>query len=40
MQPPAGVGVALLVTGHWMLQTLISFTHGLFDRIPDLLSAG
>ena len=35
-----GVGVALLVCGHWMLQTLVAFTNGLFDRIPALLSAG
>lgn len=34
-----GVGVALLVTGHWMLQTLISFTNSLFDRLPSLLAS-
>ena len=34
------VGVALLVTGNWMLHELVSFTTGLFDRIPDLLAAG
>lgn len=33
-----GVGIALLVSGSWMLQTLISFTHDLFDRLPGLLS--
>ena len=34
------VGVVLLVTGHWMLQTLTSFTTELFDRLPALLQAG
>ena len=34
------VGVALLVTGNWMLHELVSFTTGLYDRIPALLSAG
>lgn len=32
-----GVGVALLVSGNWMLHTLITFTHDLFARIPALL---
>lgn len=32
-----GVGVALLVSGNWMLHTLISFTQDLFGRIPNLL---
>ncbi len=32
-----GVGVALIVSGNWMLQTLIDFTQDLFDRIPSLL---
>jgi len=35
-----GVGVALLVTGNWMLHEMVSFTTGLYDRIPALLSAG
>ena len=35
-----GVGLALLVTGHWMLQTLVAFTTDLFDRLPGLLAAG
>jgi flagellar biosynthesis protein FliQ len=35
-----GVGLALLVTGNWMLHELVSFTTGLFDQIPQLLSAG
>lgn len=32
-----GVGVALLVSGNWMLHTLITFTQDLFARIPGLL---
>ena len=32
-----GVGVALIVSGNWMLHTLIDFTQDLFDRIPALL---
>ena len=34
------VGVALLVTGNWMLHEITAFTTGLYERIPDLLSAG
>ena len=33
-----GVGVALIVSGNWMLHTLIDFTIDLFDRVPSLLS--
>ena len=32
-----GVGVALIVSGNWMLHTLIDFTQDLFERIPSLL---
>ncbi|UFN43206.1 flagellar biosynthesis protein FliQ [Nocardioides okcheonensis] len=32
-----GVGVALLVSGGWMLQTLVDFTRDLFDMVPTLL---
>jgi flagellar biosynthesis protein FliQ len=32
-----GVGVALIISGNWMLHTLIDFTQDLFDRIPMLL---
>jgi flagellar biosynthetic protein FliQ len=32
-----GVGVALLISGNWMLHTMITFTINLFDRIPSLL---
>ncbi len=31
------VAVALLVCGHWMLSTMISFTTELFHGIPNLL---
>ncbi|GAB7049773.1 flagellar biosynthesis protein FliQ [Catenuloplanes indicus] len=30
-------GVALLVSGNWMLHEMMSFTHNLFERIPSLL---
>jgi flagellar biosynthesis protein FliQ len=33
-----GVGMALLLSGGWMLQTLIDFTQDLFAMIPTLLS--
>jgi len=32
-----GVGVSLLISGNWMLHTLITYTHDLFDRLPSLL---
>jgi flagellar biosynthesis protein FliQ len=32
-----GVALALLVCGHWMLTTMISFTTDLFHQIPQLL---
>ncbi len=31
------VGVALIVSGNWMLHTLMDFTVDLFARIPSLL---
>ncbi len=31
------VGVALLISGNWMLHTLIGFTQDLFAMIPSLL---
>jgi flagellar biosynthetic protein FliQ len=31
------VGVALLVTGNWMVHEMVSFTTSLFGQIPDLL---
>jgi flagellar biosynthetic protein FliQ len=32
-----GVGIALLVSGNWMLHTLVAFTEDLFARLPSLL---
>jgi flagellar biosynthetic protein FliQ len=32
-----GVGLSLLVSGNWMLHTLIDYTNDLFTRIPGLL---
>jgi len=32
------VGTAILVSGNWMLHTLVNFTHDLFDMIPSLLA--
>ena len=32
-----GVGIALLVSGGWMLQTLVDFTRDLFEMVPSLL---
>ena len=28
---------ALLVSGHWMITELVTFTHDLYDRIPALV---
>ena len=33
-----GVGVVILVTGHWMLGQAVDFTHDLFATLPQLLS--
>ena len=33
-----GVGIALVVSGNWMLHTMISFTTSLYESIPGLLS--
>ncbi len=32
-----GIGVALILSGNWMLHTLINFTQDLFERIPSML---
>jgi flagellar biosynthetic protein FliQ len=32
-----GIGVALLLSGNWMLHTLIDYTNDLFTRLPGLL---
>lgn len=36
----AAVGVALIISGHWMISEIVAFTHRLFDAIPSLLSGG
>ncbi len=33
----AGVGVALLLSGNWMLHEMTSYTQNLFEQIPTLL---
>jgi flagellar biosynthetic protein FliQ len=35
-----GVGVVLLITGNWMLGTMVSFTQELFAQLPQLLGGG
>jgi flagellar biosynthetic protein FliQ len=33
-----GVGIALLLSGHWLLTTIVTFTQQLFASIPSLLN--
>ena len=33
-----GVGLVVVVAGHWMLAEMVSFTERLFDMIPGLLA--
>ena len=35
-----GVGIVLLVSGNWMLGTMVTFTEQLFAQIPELLGSG
>jgi flagellar biosynthesis protein FliQ len=35
-----GVGIAIIVSGNWMLHELMSFTFDLFDKLPQLLGTG
>jgi flagellar biosynthesis protein FliQ len=35
-----GVGVVLLITGNWMLGTMVTFTQELFAQLPALLGGG
>jgi flagellar biosynthesis protein FliQ len=35
-----GVGVAILLTGNWMLGTMVTFTEQLFAQLPSMLGAG
>ena len=32
-----GVGISLLISGNWMLHTLVTYTQDLFARLPGLL---
>lgn len=32
-----GIGIALLVSGNWMLHTMIAFTTNLYEAIPGYL---
>lgn len=34
------VGLALLISGHWMISEMVAFTHGLFESIPTLIGSG
>ena len=34
------VALALLVSGHWMISEIVSFTHRMFEMIPSLLNGG
>ena len=34
------VAVAMIVCGQWMIAEMVTFTTGLFDRIPSLVSGG
>ncbi len=34
------VAIALIVSGHWMISEIVSFTHMLFDKIPSLIGGG
>jgi flagellar biosynthetic protein FliQ len=34
-----GVGVALLMSGNWMLHEMTSYTTNLFEQIPTLLNS-
>jgi flagellar biosynthetic protein FliQ len=33
----AAIGAVIIVSGHWMLDELVGFTHGLFDVVPQLI---
>ena len=32
------VALVLLISGHWMIAEMVSFTNALFEKIPGLLS--
>jgi flagellar biosynthetic protein FliQ len=33
-----GIGIVLLISGTWMMHTMVTFTQQLFDQLPSLLS--
>ena len=33
-----GIGVALLMSGNWMLHEMVTYTTQLFEKLPQLLS--
>ncbi len=35
----AGVALVIVLTGHWMLSTLVGFTEQLFQMVPQLVSS-
>ncbi|MGH9107053.1 MAG: flagellar biosynthesis protein FliQ [Acidimicrobiales bacterium] len=35
----AGVALAIVLSGHWMLDTLVGFTNQLFEMIPQLVGS-
>jgi len=35
-----GIALVILVSGAWMLNSLVSFTHQLFNMIPSLIQGG
>jgi flagellar biosynthetic protein FliQ len=34
-----GVGIALLLSGSWMMHSMITFTQQLFDQLPSLINS-
>jgi flagellar biosynthesis protein FliQ len=34
------VCLALIISGHWMIAEIVSFTTGLFEKIPSLIGGG
>jgi flagellar biosynthetic protein FliQ len=34
-----GVGLVLMLSGHWMMAEMIGFTNRLFDMVPQLLQS-
>lgn len=33
----AAVGIALFISGHWMISEIVAFTNEMFARIPSLI---